>query len=262
MPTESQKLQILIKDRAPSTKRKYLGQLDTIQRALGGDVELATLDQILYFLNRTPNPHTRATYINIMGMLRRDLRHDLSAIRMENLDLVRDHVAHTNSQRTPPTFEALCIRRDLAFDRGEWAKFLCQALTIEFGLRTMDLDMVISDKENRDTYKNHLIRHGAKLDYYRNRYKTVSWYRAKHHHISDPRMIHAAKQLPLGPFTTKVVNCHPDRTGEADYFRAQIEYLVRADPNVIQKIHALASSRGTSWQQISTNYNLRMDANL
>ena len=61
MPTESQKLQILIKDRAPSTKRKYLGQLDTIQRALGGDVELATLDQILYFLNRTPNPHTRAT---------------------------------------------------------------------------------------------------------------------------------------------------------------------------------------------------------
>ncbi len=262
MPTESQKLQILIKDRAPSTKRKYLGQLDSIQRKLGGDVELATLNQILYFLNRVTNPHTRATYINIMGMLRKDLHHDLSAIRMENLDLVREHVAITNSQRSPPTFETLCTRRDLAYDRGEWAKFLAQALTIDFGLRTMDLEMEISDKENRDTTRNHLIRHGGKLDYHRNRYKTVRWYRAKHHHITDPRIVHAAKQLPAGPFTTKVIDCHPDRTGEADYFRAQIEYLVRADPNVIQKIHRLVSTRGTSWQQISTNYNLRMDANL
>lgn len=262
MPTESQKLQILIQDRAPSTKRKYLGQLATIQRGLGGDVELATWGQLLYFLNHVPNPHTRHTYINIISHLRRDLAADMTDLRLDNHNYVRDHVAHVNSLREPPTFKELCRRRDEAYHKGEWASFLVQALTIQYGVRTADLEMWISDRENRDTTKNHLIRYPGKVEWVRNRYKTVSHYRAKTHVIQDPRIIQAANRLPSGLFTAKLVDCHPDRTGQADYFRAQVEHLVDNDPSVLQKIQALAESRGSSWTQVVTHYNLRMNTNL
>ncbi len=262
MPTESQKLQIIVKDRSPSTQIKYRGQLARIQCLLGGDIELATWGQILYVLNQVPNPHTRHSYINIIALVRPDLKRDTIALRNENRILVHDHVARTNSLRKPPPFQELLRRRDQAYDQGRWAVYLVQALTIHLGVRTKDLEMEISDVDRQDTTKNHLIRRPGKIELIRNRYKTVKTYRPQRHSIMDPRIVHAANQLPAGPFTTRIVNCHPDRTGEADYFRAQIEHLVAHDPRVLQKIQSLCQTRGSSWEQVVTNYNLRMDATL
>lgn len=126
----------------------------------------------------------------------------------------------------------------------------------------MDLVMDVSDRENRDLTKNHLIRDVTRVVWIRNRYKTVKNYRPKTHVIQDPKIVFAARQLNPGPFTTKLVDCHPDRTSEADYFRVQIEHLLTNDRNVLQKLQSLCRSRGSSWEQVVTNYNLRMDAGL
>ena len=163
MPTESQKLQILVKDRAPSTQTKYRQQLARVQCLLGGDIELATWGQILYLLNQVPNPHTRHTYINIIALVRPDLKQETMALRNENRILIHDHVARTNSLRTPPPFEELLRRRDQAYDQGHWAEYLVQALTIHLGVRTKDLEMEISDVDRQDTTKNHLIRSPGRL---------------------------------------------------------------------------------------------------
>lgn len=257
MPTESQKLEILMMGAAQSTRTKYNQQLRTIQHKLAGNVELATLNQILYLLNHVPNPHTRQTYINIIAKLRPDLKLDLKAIRDQNKGLVLEHVNHINSLRHTPTFRDLCDTRDLAYAEGKWDEFLVQALTIDLGLRTMDLQMEITDRETNDLTQNYLIRHSHGVDLVRNRYKTVQTFGRKRHQLTGHRIVHAARQLPAGPFTTRIVDCEPNGVNQSDYFRAQIEHLVANDFHVLRKIQTLCDSRGSSFDQVATHYNIR-----
>ena len=83
--------------------------------------------------------------------MRPDLKQETMALRNENRILIHDHVARTNSLRTPPPFEELLRRRDQAYDQGHWAEYLVQALTIHLGVRTKDLEMEISDVDRART---------------------------------------------------------------------------------------------------------------
>lgn len=257
MPTESQKLDILSLDCAPSTRRHYQSSLKTIQETLDGSVELATMGQLLYFLNRVTNPHTRGTYINIIAKLRPDLKQDMMAIRNQNKKLTATHISHTNSLSNKPTYAQLCAVRDQAYAEGRWADFLVQALTLLIGCRTNDLKMQIEDVESRDTTKNHLVRYAGSVELIRNCYKTVRTYRRQRHQIADPRIVHAAYQLPAGSFTRKICDCEPKGVNQSDYFRAQIEHLVAHDPHVLSKIQSLCQSRGSSFTEVASSYNLR-----
>ena len=152
-----------------------------------------------------------------------------------------------------------------AFEAGEWKKFIVGYLMMTYGVRNMDIDVMIvkSKKEAIDDKQNYLILSKSKVVWIRNHYKTVKTFGQQTHEITDPEFIKAVKSHGVGrlfdegKMANQLKKILIGGMNEAKVFKMIIDEAY--DNKDTERINELSKSRGTSIATIKSFYNVNAE---
>ena len=166
----------------------------------------------------------------------------------------------------PPMSELIKFTNEL-YKKKKYRDFVINYLMITFGVRNMDLNLLISASRKLVVDdENYLIVGKKSISYIRNNFKTSAVYGARKHIIKDKKFMNAVTELlgdkietPLltqkngtriaeNTLGTYVKRLTYDRLGEGKYFKI----IVSADGKA--NFERLTASRGTSTQVAMEHY--------
>jgi len=218
------------------------------------------------------NPNTRATYLNMVIMLRNykdkdvdklikyrnDMKKEIETLRKEKLKDSKDEL---------PTIEHL----NKNLEHLEGLKYIINYLFINYGFRNKDINLKYVDKLPEDKPENYMVEvnKGVKLSI--NDYKTDKQYGEKVFFIRDSKFMKELRKLQLkdgnylisspsgkkysiSNFNDIILKYSIDQLGETNIFKILMKDLI--DKKDYKKIEELSVSRGTSLQTLIRSYNV------
>ena len=218
------------------------------------------------------NPNTRATYLNMVIMLRKykdkdvdklikyrnDMKKEIETLRKEKLKDSKDEL---------PTIEHL----NKNLEHLEGLKYIINYLFINYGFRNKDINLKYVDNLPEDKPENYMVEvnKGVKLSI--NDYKTDKQYGEKVFFIRDSKFMKELRKLKLkdgdylisspsgkkysiSNFNDIILKYSIDQLGETNIFKILMKDLI--DKKDYKRIEELSVSRGTSLQTLIRSYNV------
>lgn len=148
-------------------------------------------------------------------------------------------------------------------------KYIINYLIINYNVRNLDLDCILTNKLPTDDKHNYLYitPNNKKIIYYRNLYKTKSTYGLKRHTITNKNVINCFNYLTANGFKRLLVNYNNDASHLDRYIIKRTIYnlsqnkilkiILRENNNLKQSVK-IGKNRGTSTGTLHSNYNLNV----
>ncbi len=155
------------------------------------------------------------------------------------------------------------------YKEKDWDAFLVNYLLINFGVRNMDLDLIITiDKEEVKPGDNYLLVQKSTIKYIRFNYKTAKTYKAKQNVIRSAKVMKACmellgeepnalllstnkgKRIADNSLNNAVSSKTFDNIGEGKYFKILVKDSGKS-------VAVLSKNRGTAVNTISSNYDVK-----
>ena len=168
-----------------------------------------------------------------------------------------------------PSLKELNSYMESLYKEKDWDAYLVNYLLINFGVRNMDLDLIITiDKEDVRPGDNYLLLQKSTIKYIRYNYKTADTYGAKINTIRSQKVMNAClellgdepnalllarnngKRIADNSLNNAVSSKTFDGIGESKYFKI----LVRDSG---KSVALLSKNRGTAINTISSNYDVK-----
>lgn len=219
------------------------------------------------------NPNTKAMYLNLIILVRRDNDEPTEKL-ISFRNGLRDLIIKTRKEKMTDIKDDLPTYNELMGKLNDMSgiRYIVNFLFLKYGFRNNDLNLkyvlkLPADKVN----ENFLIHSKNKVLLNINDYKTGKTFGEKNVIIEDKKFKEELKSLKLkdgdyliskkngdklkvSSFNEKVLNLTIDRLGEAKMFKILIGHLL--DIKDFSKIEKLVETRGTSISTIMKSYNI------
>ena len=261
---------IKAKDIGDKSKKVYLSILSRLFKE-GFKFPMKKVEKEKYvkeFLMKFEKPATRLDLLNVIIILRtemelptdklKELRSELRSDRqVKNIDTMNE------LGKTLPTLSEFEAKMDEAFNDGNYKKYVVNYLMKEYGVRNMDVDVVISKtKKEIEEGKNYLVLQPKKVIYIRDNYKTHSKYGKQVHNITDDKFMTSVKKIGVGKMLVGSLQnalrkLQIDKLKESDIFKMLIDHAY--ENKNTERINELSKTRGSSIPTIKANYNVNAE---
>lgn len=274
-----------------STIKKYITFYTTLRNYLGGrDIsdETVTEEVLINVINAFKMSSSgKLNYQNIAVMIKNQhnqpteklVKYKEQLTEKKNLDT--DHKVQQKLSILPTHNE---VRKyiDELYTEGDYSKYLVNELIFSFGLRNVDINLIIVTlpeyknikKNDLEKYEreNWLVLKKSSCDLIINRYKTKGSHGTKTIEVKLKKVVEAGTKLGNGWLIQNTKNkpiaddnIHNfinlyDLDGvklrQSDYFKIHIQYL-QSQPNSLHKINMLSKTRGSkNLDTLDKHYNL------
>ena len=178
-------------------------------------------------------------------------------------------VKNVELEKELPTLKELNNYTESLYKEKDWDAYLVNYLLLNFGVRIMDLDLIITiDKEDVKPGDNYLLVQKSIVKYIRYKYKTAETYGAKINTIRSQKVMNACIELlndePNALLLTRnngeriaenslniaVSSKTFDGIGEGKYFKILVKESGKS-------LAVLSKNRGTAIGTISSNYDVK-----
>jgi len=244
-----------------STMRRMIKDKFTIP--MNEDEEV---DRVKEYIEKGTTHNVKLSLLNLVIVLRREagkatdelkkLRTSLAAKGLkENIKLMNEKGASL------PSKDEVASQMNMLFARQKYKAFIINYLMFHYGVRNLDLDLMIVKGRSRAPADGNYIKLNAskgQATYVRREYKTAKTYGEQTHTITDKKMITALKAIETGPLLT-IGQIHNDINRnsilkEGDMFKMLIDDAYKRKDTA--EINRLSESRGTAIPTIKSNYNV------
>ena len=155
----------------------------------------------------------------------------------------------------------VAARMDALYEKKNYKAYVINYLLFNYGLRNMDLDLVIVKGRSREPALGNFIKVVAskgQATYKRRIYKTSDTYGEQTHVITDKKFIASLKAMDSG-YLLSAGQIHNDigRNAimkEGDMFKMLIDDAYKRKDT--EEINRLSGTRGTAISTIKSNYNV------
>ncbi len=217
------------------------------------------------------NPNTKALYLNLLILLRRENKEETDKLIKFRNDL-RDKIISLRKEKLGDLKKELPKKTELMEKLNEMngISYIINYLFLTFGLRNKDINLKFV-KKTPDNKENYLILTPSKAELVINDYKTDDTFGQKKLVVKDKKFIKELKgmglkendylickkngdKLKTSTFNERIKNISIDRLGETTIFKVLIADLI--ENNNFKDIEKLVESRGTSLNTIMKSYNV------
>jgi len=251
---------------APSTIKTYLNKYKNLRKQVDIDLNEISQEKILEILEglNVPSINTYNSLLNLCIMIKQmySLPYDLLIKkRDENAPKIAEFTADKFANNDLPSYETLIADRDDKLNKLQFREYIITYLLLEYGVRNKDMDVKLTGlKREMNTTDNWLwVRPRGGITYIINDYKTASTYGTKTIQITDPIFNRAVRTLfrtgerkliPINDFAHFIQKSTYNEVGEVVYYKTLISHFW----NDKQKLQALSTSRGTSFNTMLSHY--------
>lgn len=274
---ELDKLEEWLSTKTVNTAKTYRLQYKKILELLDKDVNSSGEKNIILASKTNKNVNSAQAMLNVAILIKRlyDKPHSLLiAERDKNKTFIDLNIKQTNMelQSKLPSYKKLIEYTDKLYDDDKFIEYVINYLLVNYFVRNKDLLFEIVQKKkdmtNQDLNYMWLPKHGKKVEYVRQSYKTSDVYGKKSIIITDEKFILAIKRIfgcqkynldcgdiiptesQVGYYVKKMTM---DELGEGAYFKISVnEYK-----NDLQKLKQMSNYRGTSVDTIISSYDVQ-----
>jgi hypothetical protein len=262
------------KEFSPNTKKVYLSIIKRLTK-IGfkyPDKKAEKVEYIKQFFtdNEMTKASTRLDQLNLVIVLRiiqelpidklKEFRTELAKERLQNQIPKMNAIKETLISKS--AFEEELLK---TYEAADYKKFIVNYLMLNFGTRTMDLDVLIvkDAKEATDPKQNYLILKPKKVTWVRNTYKTSRTFGTQEHVITDVEFISAVKNhglgrlFPAGQLSNGMKKLLINGMLESKIFKMLIDAAY--DKKDTAEINRLSKTRGTSIATIRSFYDINAE---
>jgi len=260
------------KNTAVSYRRQYKNLLDLIDR----DINVTGEKVIILATKTLSNINTIQAMLNIAIVVKKiyEKPHNLLIEqRDKNKAMVEIKTKETNVELSSklPSYKTLVDFTNKLFDKNKFTEYVVNYLLINYFVRNQDLlfEIVPRKKDAKDNNMNYmwLPKHGKKVEYIRNNYKTAETYGKKSIVITDPNFILAIKRInacakynldcgtiiptdnQVGYYVKKMTY---EEIGEGAYFKIAVNHF----KDDLQMLKQMSRYRGTDVNTIISKYDI------
>jgi len=274
--TELDKLEEYLSTKTINTSKSYKLQYKKLLDLLDRDINTSGEKNIILASKTNKNINSAQAMLNVAILIKRlyDKPHDiLITQRDKNKVFIDMNIKQTNIeiQGKLPAYKKLVEYTNNLYDKNKYIDYVINYLLINYFVRNKDLlfEIVSKKKDMVDQSKNYmwLPKHGKKVEFVRQSYKTADVYGKKSIIITDPKFILAIKRIfgcqkynldcgdiiptesQVGYYIKKATM---DELGEGSYFKIAVNEF----KNDLQKLKEMSLYRGTSVDTIISSYDV------
>ena len=275
--TEIEKLDEFLTTKSKNTAVSYRRQYKNLRELLDRDINVTGEKLILLATKTLSNINTIQAMLNIAIVVKKiyDKPHNLLIEqRDKNKAIVEIKTKETNVELSSklPSYKTLVDFTNKLFDKNKFTEYVVNYLLINYFVRNQDLlfEIVPRKKDATDKNMNYmwLPKHGKKVEYIRNNYKTAETYGKKTIVITDPDFILAIKRIngcakynldcgtiiptdsQVGYYVKKMTY---DELGEGAYFKIAVNHF----KDDLQMLKQMSKYRGTDVNTIISKYDIQ-----
>ena len=275
--TEIEKLDEFLTTKSKNTAVSYRRQYKNLRELLDRDINVTGEKLILLATKTLSNINTIQAMLNIAIVVKKiyDKPHNLLIEqRDKNKAIVEIKTKETNVELSSklPSYKTLVDFTNKLFDKNKFTEYVVNYLLINYFVRNQDLlfEIVPRKKDATDKNMNYmwLPKHGKKVEYIRNNYKTAETYGKKTIVITDPDFILAIKRIngcakynldcgtiiptdsQVGYYVKKMTY---DELGEGAYFKIAVNHF----KDDLQMLKLMSKYRGTDVNTIISKYDIQ-----
>lgn len=274
--TEIEKLDDFLTTKSKNTAVSYKRQYKNLRLLLDRDINLTGEKVIILATKTLNNINTIQAMLNIAIVIKKiyDKPHNtLVEQRDTNKKMVEIKTKETNVELTGklPSYKTLVDYTNKLFKQNKFTEYVVNYLLINYFVRNQDLlfEIVPRKKDAKNNNMNYmwLPKHGKKVEYIRNNYKTAETYGKKTIVITDPDFILAIKRIngcakynldcgtiiptdsQVGYYVKKMTY---DEIGEGAYFKVMVNHF----KDDLQMLKMMSKYRGTDVNTIISKYDI------
>ena len=259
-----------IADKSSPTVKQYLSQYDKIYTLVKKDLIDCSKDEIITAVEDTENVRTlnaRKNVYNVLVMFFNNIDKDKYESFVQKRENLRGEIAeevktkNITKNDTLPSYDKLKEH----LEKSEGACYIMNYLLINYYVRNLDLDLVITRDQNMINSKegNFLIVSKTDITYHRNKFKTVKSKgpitlviknRIFRKHVVD----YLGKQNEIdlitgGKLDHFIRKCTLNSLGETDYLKTIVKHYM--ETNNVVSLNDIPKYRGSSIDLVMKNYN-------
>ena len=238
--------------------------------------ETDNLEIIEIVKNITENPNTRKAYIIVVIKIKRNAGKPVTELEhfiQQNKGKIMEHIQEKKLTANPlnETINSFKEYVQQLYDAGLWVPYIINYLILNYGVRNLDLDLLVVNNKNKknigNTLDNYLIVYKSKIVYLRRKFKTYKTYGEKINVINDKQFIDAVEKLNRNDYEpllltnagTRITEDGARKTiqrmtykkyGEGRLFKLLVDDAKYNE----EKLKELSDNRGTSISEIMASY--------
>ena len=275
--TEIEKLEEFLATKSKNTAISYRRQYKILSELLDKDVN-TTGEKIIVMATKTlDNINSIQAMLNIAIVVKKiyDKPHNLLIEQRDKnkaMVEIKTKVANVELSQKLPSYKTLVEYTNKLYDKNKFTEYVVNYLLINYFVRNQDLlfEIVPRKKDAIDKNMNYmwLPKHGKKVEYIRNNYKTAETYGKKTIIITDPNFILAIKRInacakynldcgtiiptdsQVGYYVKKMTY---EELGESSYFKIAVNHF----KDDLQKLKLMSKYRGTDVNTIISKYDIK-----
>jgi len=275
--SELEHLETFLQNKSKNTVVNYRRQYKKLRELLDKDISTTGEKIILLAVKTVDNANSKQALLNIAIVVKKlfDKPHSVLINERDKNKMLVDlqtKEANVELQTKLPPFKKILEYTDKLYDDNKFIEYIINYLLTNYFVRNKDLlfEIVERKKDMTDANKNYMWKpkHGKKVQFVRQDYKTVNIYGKKSIDITDPKFILAIKRvfncqkysLPCGDIIPTesqvgyyVKQMTMNELGENNYYKSAIEYY-RDD---LQKLKQMTMYRGSSLDVMSRSYDIK-----
>lgn len=268
VPTEEFEsyLSSLEKPLAEKSAKMYLNQYKQIYRKVKKELTPLDITEVKKYLSTVENMNTRKNHLNIFIMLKKTIPEDYNEL-YELRNTLKGSIETALQEKNVDLCERLPDYKELTdFAKKQTGRaYLVNYILLNYGVRSQDLDTIITKEDNNNKKDNYLIlMDNDSVDYIRNRYKTIGTHGAQLHTIRDKKFVSIVKDILSDRNSVKMFDIkQADKAlrkytykglSESEYFKILVCHLY--ETKQVSKLYKMGETRGTNIDVILRNYNL------
>lgn len=228
--------------------------------------EAEEIDRVKAYVDQGATHNVKLSLLNMIIVLRREAGKPTDELKKLRTSLAskgaKENIKIMNDKGdTLPSKDEVETQIVALYTKKNYKAFVINYLLFHYGLRNLDLDLVIVKGRAREPKEGNFIKLVAskgQATYKRRVYKTVATYGEQTHVITDKKFIASLKAMEAGPLLSGG-QIHNDigRNAimkEGDMFKLLIDDAYKKKDT--EEINRLSGTRGTAISTIKTNYNV------
>ena len=228
--------------------------------------EAEELDRVKAYVDQGATHNVKLSLLNMIIVLRREAGKPTDELKKLRTSLAskgaKENIKIMNDKAGTLLDKAeVAARMDALYEKKNYKAFVINYLLFHYGLRNMDLDLVIVKGRSREPALGNFIKVVAskgQATYKRRIYKTSDTYGEQTHVITDKKFIASLKAMDAG-YLLSAGQIHNDigRNAimkEGDMFKMLIDDAYKRKDT--EEINRLSGTRGTAISTIKSNYNV------
>ena len=273
---EIEKLEQFLTTKSKNTAVSYRRQYKVLLNLLDRDVNTTGEKVIILATKTLDNINSIQAMLNIAIVVKKiyEKPHNLLVEQRDKnkaMVEIKTKVANVELSGKLPSYKTLVEYTNKLYDKNKFTEYVVNYLLINYFVRNQDLlfEIVPRKKDAIDKNMNYmwLPKHGKKVEYIRNNYKTAETYGKKTIVITDPNFILAIKRInacakynldcgtiiptdsQVGYYVKKMTY---NELGEGNYFKIAVNHF----KDDLQMLKLMSKYRGTDVNTIISKYDI------